>query len=234
MDDELLASRAAAGDADALGQLFDRYFAPVHDVCWRITRDIDAAAAVTREVLGNVRDGLASAARAASFRDWILGLAARRALERAEALTGGVQPEHEEAFGAFGVPDPCRLLDPKLARGDAELPCLVWEGATTLARRDYAVLDLHLRQGLDAQALASLMGTTRAQAKEVLARLRDGASSVILTYVLARRGGKDCEPLRRILAEHGFPPLSEGLRAAIEAHARECETCRRSMQLPSA
>ena len=55
----------------------------------------------------------------------------------------------------------------------------------------------------------------------------------MLTYVLARRGGAACEPLRTVLAEAGFPPCDDAVRDAVDAHAADCATCRATRALPS-
>jgi DNA-directed RNA polymerase specialized sigma24 family protein len=231
MDDPILASRAAAGDLDSLGQLYDRYFASVYDFAWRVLRDGEAAAEVTRETFVRASRHLASASRAVSFRAWLLALAHEGALARATA-SDGAAPVYEEAFGAFDEPDPCRLKDPSLVSDDHELGCFVWEAATSLGARDYALLDLHVRQGLDADELAPLIGGR--SSATVLTRLEAAAGDAMQTYVVARRGNRDCARVQEVLASVRFPPYTDDVRRAVDDHVLTCEACRRTKSLVAA
>ncbi len=235
MDTALLVARAAGGDLDSFGQIYDASFNRVYDFAWRLLRDVDAAGAVTRRAFEEAVPALPRISAQGDFASWLLLTAARDGIAHADAAATkrGPQALHEEAFGAFDVPDPCRLSDPALARGDHELACLVWDAATTLGARDYAALDLHVRQGLDAAALAPILGVPRGSTAATLDRLRRAADEAMQTYVLARRGGKDCEPLRRLLIETGFPPYTDAVRTAVDAHAASCATCRSARVLPA-
>ncbi|MHB8377603.1 MAG: RNA polymerase sigma factor [Dehalococcoidia bacterium] len=235
MDTAVLVARAAGGDLDSFGQLYDAHFNRVYDFAWRLLRDADAAAAVTRRVFDQVVHALPRISAQGDFASSLLLAAARDAIAHTDAAAKrGPRALHEEAFGAFDAPDPCRLRDPGLTGGDHELACLVWDAATTLSARDYAALDLHARQGLEAAALAPLLGVARGSAAPMLERLQRAADDAMRTYVLARRGGKDCEPLRHLLVEAGFPPYTDAVQTAVDAHAAACATCRENRALPAA
>src|SRR5438067_2539062 len=234
MDDALLLNRAIAGDLDSLGQLFDSYFGRIYDFAWRMLHDSDAAGAATEAIFRETAANLRSAGKASSFEAWLFSLAHARLIARvppagAPAFAG---LQHEEAFGAFEAPDPCRVHDPQLADLDPELPCQVWQAAASLTPRDYSLLDLHLRQHLDPRDLAPILGGSRGNAAIMLERLERAAGEVIATYVLARRGPAYCEPLRHIVAGAAFPPLTNDLRTQIDAHAATCDICRRTRILP--
>ena len=110
MDDALLASRAAAGDLDSFGQLYDRYFIRVYDFAWRTTGDSGDAAAATREAFASTALALANPGNAPTFRALLFAAAHKSTLARADAQhETPVGPQHEEAFGAFDVPDPAHL-----------------------------------------------------------------------------------------------------------------------------
>lgn len=233
MDDALLASRALAGDLDSFGQLYDRYFHRVYDFAWRILRDADEAAAVTEDVFVRALRNLGGVQKAASFKSWLFGIAHDTAVARAER-TGrpepGAAPAHEEAFGTFDVPDASRIDDASLVGGDHELAALVWEAAAALNPRDYAVLDLHVRQGLDSAEIAGVMGVSKGNAYTMVSRMKTAAADVIGSYVVARRGASECEGLRETLAAFEFPPYSEEVRRAVDAHIRGCERCREARE----
>src|SRR4051794_38483734 len=123
MDDELLLSRAAGGDLESFGQLYDRYFGRVDDFAWRVLQDVDAAAEVTRHVFEQLLRPGASAKRAPSLKAWLFATADRAAVSRAERSRddGRHLPAHDEAFGGFEVPDPCRVEGIPAAGTDPEL-----------------------------------------------------------------------------------------------------------------
>jgi RNA polymerase sigma factor (sigma-70 family) len=228
MDDALLVSRAMAGDLDSFGQLYDRYFTRIYDFAWRILRDADEAADVTQDVFMKAMQGLGGLGKASSFKSWLFTIAHNTAVTRAERAGRTVPlpaPSHEEGFGAFDVPDPCRLDDPEVVAGDHELASLVWEAATALNPRDYALLDLHVRQGLESAEIAGVMGVSKGNAYTMVSRMKTAAADVIGSYVVARRGSQDCEGLQTVLAEHEFPPYTEPVRRAVDAHIKDCEAC---------
>ena len=231
MDDGLLVSRAVGGDLDSFGQLYDRYFSRIYDFCWRILRDADEAADVTQDVFMKAMNGLPSLAKASSFKSWIFAIAHNTAVTRAErgARTAPLPaPVHEEAFGSFDVPDPSRLDNPEIVAEDHELASLVWEAATALSPRDYAVLDLHVRQGLESAEIAQVLNVNKGNAYTMVSRMKQAAGDVITSYIVAKRGSKDCEALRGVLAEVHFPPYSDDARRAIDAHINDCDVCRES------
>jgi DNA-directed RNA polymerase specialized sigma24 family protein len=226
MDDTLLAGRAARGDLDSFGQLYDRYFPRVFDFSWRVLRDADAAGEVTRLVFSRLRRELGAIARGGDVNAWIFTNAHELAISRAEGGGASAVPVHEEAFGAFEAPDPAAVGDPRVLRGDADLPALVWDAATELKPRDYAALDLHLRQRLDPGAMATVLRTNRAAAAEVVSRMETLAGDVFASYVIARRRAPACAGLQAVLDEQQFPPFTEEVRAAVDAHVASCDGCR--------
>ena len=233
MDDEFLAARAAEGNLDSYGELYDRYFSDVYDFAWRTLRDEEAAGAVTGDAFRGVLHGALNG-RAPDFRSRLFVVAHGVALRRAGATAdqpGAIAPAHEEAFGTFETADPCRLTDPAVADGDEDLGCLVWEGMASLSARDYALLDLHVRRDLGDAELAPVIGGGRAS--RVLGRLTEMAGDVVAGYVIARRCEADCSGLREALAPYDFPPYTDDVRRAVDAHVRSCEQCQAVSELPS-
>ncbi len=231
MDDALLVSRAIAGDLDSFGQLYDRYFNRIYDFCWRVTRDADEATVAGQEVFMIAMQGLPGLAKAPSFASWIFTIAHDTAVTRAEragATPPLPVPSHDEAFGTFDVPDPSRLDDPALAGEDHELAGFIWEAASSLNPRDYALLDLHVRQGLESAEIAHVLNVGKGNAQTLVTRMKAAAGAVIGSYIVARRGSNNCDDLRHALAESGFPPFSDDVRRTVDAHVAGCEACQRS------
>jgi DNA-directed RNA polymerase specialized sigma24 family protein len=229
MDDTLLASRAMAGDLDSFGQLYDRYFPRIYDFAWRILKDGDEAASLTESIFATSMTSMAALPNAASFRSWLFTIAYTAAVGRSAGLgrvAGRPEAVHEEAFGSFGVPDASYVDDPSVAGGDAETAALVWEAATALSPRDYAVLDLHVRQGLDSAEIAAVLAMGKSNAATLIGRMTSAASDVMTGYIVARTGNKDCEGLRQTLAPFDIPPYTDEVRRVVDLHVRGCEACR--------
>jgi len=227
MDDRLLVGRAIAGDLDSFGQLYDQYFPRVYDFAYRVLLDDDAAGEATRDVFLQAARSL-PAFHGSTFGAWLFVMAFRIVLARADRMPAGrlAAPAHEEAFGSFDVPDPSRVSDPVLIDGDHELGAFVWEAATSLSARDRALLDLHLRHGLDSAAIAEVMSINRRDAATLISRMKSAAASAMSAYVVARRGTGDCEPLAGVVAPFDMPPFTDAARRAVDAHIAECAACR--------
>lgn len=228
MDDRLLASRAAAGDLDSFGQLYDRYVNRIYDFAWRTLRDPEGADAVTRSVFERAARDPGAAGRAPSVAAWLFGIAHGETVARAESVgvvPVGPAPIAEEAFGTFEVPDPVQLVDTSAAGGDAELPGLVWEAAASLGPRDYALLDLDQRQHLDSGEIGYITGEGKATTQTVVSRMRTAAADVMASYVVARTGHDACPVLRTIVARHPMPPYTDDARREIQQHIGGCDAC---------
>lgn len=223
MDDALLASRAAAGDLDSYGQLYDRYFTRVYDFLWRTLSDPADAALATEEAFAATAAALTSPGAAPTFRSLLFAQAHNAALARDDASNAPAAPAHEEAFGAFDAPDPADLENVTTVRGDYELAVLAWEAFASLTARDYALLDLHLRQRLGAQEIAHVLGVSKKDAQSIVSRMMRSASDVIESYVVARRGA--CPQLRELLAPFAIPPLEEEARIVAQTHVAGCTIC---------
>jgi RNA polymerase sigma factor (sigma-70 family) len=231
MDDGLLVGRAVDGDLDAFGQLYDRYFNRIYDFCWRITRDAEEAADATQDVFIKAMQGLPGLAKASSFKSWIFTIAHNTAVTRAERAGGTAPlpvPSHDEAFGSFDMPDPSRLDNPEIVAEDHELAGLVWEATSSLNPRDYALLDMHVRQGIESAEIAQALNITKGNASTMVSRMKTAAADVISGYVLARRGSGDCEALRGVVGAFEFLPYTEDVRHAVDTHVKACEVCQRS------
>jgi RNA polymerase sigma factor (sigma-70 family) len=175
--------------------------------------------------------GLPGLAKANSFKSWLFTIAHNTAVTRAERAGRTAPlpvPSHDEAFGSFDVPDPSRLDNPELVAEDHEMAGLVWEAASALNARDYALLDLHVRQGLESAEIAQVLNVSKGNAYTMVSRMKTAAAEVIGGYVIARRGSKDCEELRNVIAPFDIPPYTEEARKAVDAHVRRCDVCQRA------
>jgi RNA polymerase sigma-70 factor (ECF subfamily) len=86
--DEILLTRTAGGDQEALGQLFNRYARLVHSVAVRILRDIAEAEDLTQDLFLFIqRKCFIFDSSRSSARSWIVQMTYHRAIERRRYLT---------------------------------------------------------------------------------------------------------------------------------------------------
>jgi predicted DNA-binding protein YlxM (UPF0122 family) len=128
---------------------------------------------------------------------------------------------------ALAEVDTSRLRDPERSSRDRELAALVWEAAAALSATDYALLDLHVRQDLDADEIAEQLGLGKGAVYTRLSRLRDAFEEAVTALVLVRRGRRECERLDALVASlgAGAGELTRAVRRAVRKHLRECEIC---------
>lgn len=228
-DDASLVRASLAGDRAAFAAIYDRYADRLHDFCWSMLRNRDEAADVTQDTF------LVAAERLPQLRDperlhpWLYAIARSQVLRRFRARRR-LQP----AAAMEDLADPAE--GPHRAAEQADLQALVWDAAAGLAERDRALLDLHLRQGLDGAELGEAMGVNANHAAVLLHRVRAQVERSIGALLVARLGSEDCDDLRQILTgwDGRFSPL---LRKRVARHVDNCEVCdtrRRTVASPVA
>jgi RNA polymerase sigma factor (sigma-70 family) len=216
VDDIDLVLAARSGDRAAWAGIYDRYADRLHDFCWSVLRDRDAAADAMHDTfitafrkLDQLRDG-------SRLRPWLFAIARNEALAHARKRSRAVPTEELEVTSTTAGPGEVAETE--------ELRQLVWAAAAGLAERDRAALDLHLRQGLEGAALGEALGTSASNANVVMSRLRDQIERSLGAYLVAKRGRDDCAGLAALLTpwDGEFTPL---WRKRIARHVDDCPTC---------
>jgi hypothetical protein len=115
-------------------------------------------------------------------------------------------------------------LTPDQEAERAALQKIVWDAAAGLADRDRALLDLHLRQGLDGAELGEAMGVSASNAYVMLNRLRAQVDRSLGALLIARLGRDDCDELENLLADWDgtYSPL---IRKRVARHVDDCDVC---------
>ncbi len=221
-DEQLLVARAQEGDVEAFGALYERYFGPVYDFLVRLMRDPDEAADVTQDTFLRAMRAIRTLREGASFRGWLFRIARNTALNRLSQQRRSEPLDQDENRPAFAVVDERRLGDPEAAAEAEEAAALVWEAAQALDPRQLSLLDLHLRQGLEAAEIAEVLGVTKNNAAVMLHRLRNAVRSAIEARILTERPA--CARLAQAL---GPPPvtLTPKVRHIVEKHVQGCPEC---------
>ena len=226
-DDAELVRAATAGDRGAFAAIYDRYADRLHDFCWSVLRDRDEAADATQDAFLVAAERLGQLRDPERLRPWLYAVARSQALRRARARSR-LAPEEDMT----DLPDPA--TGPEQAAQRADLRELVWNAAAGLSERDRALLDLHLRHGLEGADLGEAIGVEPAHAYVLLTRLRDQVERSLGALLVARLGRADCPDLSRLLTDWDgrFSPL---VRKRVARHVDNCETCgaaRRSSPAP--
>ena len=222
LSDGVLVQGALQGDAESAAALYDRYFDRVYDFCLRLLFTAEAAAAAAAETLRRSLTTLGEPAAPKSFRTQVFSHAVAVAVVRSLEKERPLEKAQTEALQRV---DPDRLSDPIRAPLAQEEAGLVWEGVLRLDPRDYALLDLHRRQGLEAAELAAVLQIKQQDARRGLDKLARDTEGRISSLIMARRGSRNCEGLRRALLGLPIAATGEQLRRVTERHVRSCPVC---------
>ncbi|MDP9238944.1 MAG: sigma-70 family RNA polymerase sigma factor [Chloroflexota bacterium] len=227
LSDGELERLAAAGDTDAFGELYERYSNRLYDYLVRIVRNPDDAADLMQETFVRALGALSpSRVGTARFSTWLYKIAHNLAvsrLERNARMVPLVPSDDEDVPRRYH--DVNAVEAPDVAAEARELSALVWEAAEALDARQYSLLDLHVRQGLDSGEIADVLGVSKGNAYTMLSRLRQTFESAVAAVVISRQARGKCRELDKVLREHGAPQLTPALRKTIEEHTATCETC---------
>lgn len=105
---------------------------------------------------------------------------------------------------------------------------LVWSAASALKPAEYALLDMHLRQGLSAEEMAAELGVAKGNVYTRLSRLRHSLEEAVTSTLLVRRGRRECEALDALLAGFNTAELTPETRAVVQRHLEDCPRCQES------
>lgn len=221
-DDASLVAGVLAGDRQAFASVYEKYADRLHDFAFSMLRNpveaqdcVADSFVVMAEKVGQLRDP-------SRLRPWLYAVVRNECLRTLRAR--GREAHDDEWLEA--MPDQGRGPEDQVADDavQAELRELVWAAVEGLNDRDRALIDLHLRQGLEGTELAAAMDVTPANAYVMLSRARDQVERALGALLIARRGSDDCEELAALLKDWDgtFSPL---IRKRVARHIDGCEVC---------
>ncbi len=229
-DDAPLVTRVRAGDADAFGELYDRWFDRVLDLAYRILWDADAAADTAQEAFLSAWRNLDRLDDPHAFGGWLLRIARNAALDRKRkehrarpvsdeqfAMIERDQSRPEELIGT--VDDPAQIAE------DASYVALLWDAADALGERDREVLDLHLRHGLAPAEIGDVVGINRNAANQLVHRVRNRLATAVGARMLWRGGQPACALLRAELVAADVERFDAEAVRVTDRHAAACDEC---------
>jgi RNA polymerase sigma factor (sigma-70 family) len=172
VDDTTLVERVAAGDADALQGLYERYGRIVYSFAYRFTRDPGMAEECTQDVFVVLwrRASTYDPARA-KLTTWLLTITRNRAIELVRQRSRRPEPVAEaEVELADAAPDPSDLT------ADADRSQRVAGALAELPPEQREVVSLAYFEGLSHTEIAELievpLGTVKGRMRLALERLR--------------------------------------------------------------
>jgi RNA polymerase sigma factor (sigma-70 family) len=227
LSDAELVQLAAAGDDSGFAALYERYFDRVYDFARRMLRDADDAADVAQESFVKAMGALGRLKDPNSFKTWIFSIARNTALNRIEQ-SGRVVHDREDADEGesllYRQVDPNAFGDPESYAEAQESSALVWEAAAGLDPKQYAVLHMQLREGLDSAEIAEALGVSKGNAYTMVSRVKDAMEEAVQALYMTRVGAKDC-PTLALLVQQMTGGMTPDYRKQLARHIQACDTC---------
>ena len=217
-DAELVAG-VLAGDREAFAAVYDRYGDRLFDFAHSMLRQREDAEDAVADSFVLVAERLGQLRDPDRLRPWLYAVVRSECLRRLKARKriayGGEEQLVEMAD---------KSMTPEAEAEQSMLRDLVWDASAGLADRDRAMLDLHLRQGLEGAELGEAMGVTASNAYVMLNRLKAQVERSLGALLIARLGREDCDDLDGILVDWDgrFSPL---VRKRVARHVDDCDVC---------
>ncbi|MEV5003554.1 sigma-70 family RNA polymerase sigma factor [Nocardioides sp. LML1-1-1.1] len=234
LPDADLVTGVLAGDRLAFAGVYERYADRLHDFAFSMLRNREEAADCVADSFVVMAEKLAQLRDRSRLRPWLYSVVRNECLR---TLRARAREAHDDEW-LEAMPDQASGPEDQVADAEVteELQALVWSAVEGLNDRDRALIDLHLRQGLEGAELAAAMDVTPANAYVMLSRARDQVERALGALLVARRGSDDCDELASVLSgwDGTFSPL---IRKRVARHIDGCETCtgrRRLMVSPLA
>jgi RNA polymerase sigma factor (sigma-70 family) len=217
--DAELAARLKAGDPDGLGELYARHTRGIHDFLARFVRDASAAEDLTNSTFLRAWERRGTLRDPARVRAWLYSIAYNLGLNH---VTRNRPVDSIDAAAGAEIEDTAR--GPEEAAVAQEIADLVWAAASSLEPRQYAVLDLSVRQDLTSREIADALDVPVARAWVLVNRAREALGNAV-RYLLVARQRDHCERLATLVPA-GVDSLTPQLRSRVDHHMRQCADCR--------
>lgn len=177
--DELLLSRAGAGDSAAFIQLYERHRAAIFRFCYRLAGSIEVAEDITHDCfLSLIKRPSGFQSGGATLRTYLLGAARNLWLKqlRSAGREWAMDDIEDERFVSFDRAPLARLLDD-------ELSSKVEQAVSELPPLQREALVLFEYEGLPLSEIASISGTDVGAVKSRLHRARQRLRVLLGPYV---------------------------------------------------
>ena len=218
LDSEVVAA-IVAGDPDGLAEAYDRYASPLYTYCRSLLHEPADAADAVQDTFVIAASKLAGLRDQSRLRPWLYAVARnechRRLRENARAAISALDllPEmSDESADVTGGAE------------RAELRALLRSAVRGLNTGEQDLIELQLRQELDVEEIAAVLGVSRNHAHALLSRARDQLEISLGALLVARSGRADCAALSALL-EDWDGQLNVLMRKRINRHIERCPAC---------
>jgi len=229
LSDGELVELAQSGDRDAFAELYDRYFDRVYDFLTRMMRNRSEAEDITQDTFIRAMNSLGRLDSTGSFKSWLFTIARNTALNRLKR-SGRSRPmpvvgEDSGDTLELYIVDSDRLGNPQDAVQAEAVASLVWEAASGLNPKQYSLLDLHIRQGLDSSDIAEVLNVNRNNAYVMLNRMKAALAETVTAYIMMNEGRLACPDLDTALNKASIGRFSPAARKVVTRHVDSCVFC---------
>ena len=219
MRDSEVVAAIVAGNPEGLAEAYDRYASPLYTYCRSLLREPADAADAVQDTFVIAASRLAELRDRNRLRPWLYAVARNECHRRLRARTVQVTTPLDE------MPD---VTDTSAdVSGEAErdeLRTLLRSAVRGLNSGEQDLIELQLRQGLDAAEIAAVLGVSRNHAHALLSRARDQLEISLGALLVARSGREDCAALNTMLADWDGQ-LNVLMRKRINRHIENCPVC---------
>jgi RNA polymerase sigma factor (sigma-70 family) len=230
MRDSEVVAAVVAGDPRGLAEAYDRYASPLYTYCRSLLREPADAADAVQDAFVIAASRLAELRDRNRLRPWLYAVARNECLRRLRARTVQVATPLDEMPD---VTDTSADVSGEAERDD--LRRLLRSAVRGLNAGEQDLIELQLRQGLDAAEIAAMLGVSRNHAHALLSRARNQLEISLGALLVARSGREDCAGLNTMLSDWDGQ-LNALMRKRINRHIENCPVCeeRRKRELAPA
>jgi RNA polymerase sigma factor (sigma-70 family) len=219
MRDSELVAAIVAGDPEGLAEAYDKYASPLYTYCRSLLREPADAADAVQDTFVIAASRLAGLRDRDRLRPWLYAVARNECRRRMR----------ESAAEVISAPDEVPEVTDEAAEvgTDAEheeLRTLLRSAVRGLNSGEQDLIELQLRQGLEAGEIADVLGVSRNHAHALLSRARDQLETSLGALLVARTGREDCAALMTMLADWDGQ-LTVLMRKRLNRHIEQCPVC---------
>ncbi|MFF8844719.1 hypothetical protein ACF08N_18715 [Streptomyces sp. NPDC015127] len=219
--------RAPRPSAERPPARYEPYLDGLFTYCLSVLCDHDAATAVLGDVLAIAeRQHGRCPSGEAERKAWMYALARWACLRRLTEQRRRRQGAHTGRLAAGEEPAP-RVAPEAAERRRAELALLAWPEAAGTTPEQREALELAVRHGLGAAAVASVLGLGAAAARELLAAAACEVERTRAALAVVETG--HCPAVARLTGDNRVL-LSAALRQELVRHVDDCPRCRRAAE----
>src|SRR5438105_1336166 len=219
MRDSEVVAAIVAGDPDGLAEAYDKYASPLYSYCRSLLREPADAADAVQDTFVIAASKLAGLRDHDRLRPWLYSVARNECRRRLRISSAEVSSALDQ------VPDVTdESADVAGSAERAELRRLMRSAVRGLNTAEQDLIDLQLRQGLDAAEIAAMLGVSRNHAHALLSRARHQLETSLGVLLVARTGREDCPALAAMLQDWDGE-LTVLMRKRLNRHIEQCPTC---------